>query len=534
LGLRDAIAYARFAAGLPALLRRRIDVAEAQRIVRERLGRREDALIELARRAYFAGPRNPYHSLLALAGCELSDFERLVRDRGVEGTLEQLHAAGVYLTFEEFKRRVPIVRHGREIPNPPHALDNPLLTAHLHGATGGSTGVRSRVLIDLNRIWDERPMRIVSNEIHGLTGLPTLRWVPGFPSLSFAGLIGSVLEENVVRRWFRPLPPPMLRNGARERLATAYIYWAARRNGTPLPEPEDVPVDRAIVVARAVREVLDTGQNCVLWGYLSLLVRAAVAAREAGVDLSGAIFCHGAEPPTAAKLAAIRGSGARPVGGYGFAEAGRAGNACLYPVDENDVHFNATHLALIQRPRELPELGVSVGAFHFTSLLPTNPKLLLNVQSDDFGSIEERDCGCPFQELGLKRHLRHIRSFRKLTSDGMTLVGTDMARILDEVLPARFGGGPLDYQLVEEEREARTRLFLFVHPRLHIAEEERIVPVVLETLAELGGAATLASAMWRQAQTLELLREAPRLSAGGKFSPLWSLGLQGRGLSAAG
>jgi hypothetical protein len=105
-----------------------------------------------------------------------------------------------------------------------------------------------------------------------------------------------------------------------------------------------------------------------------------------------------------------------------------------------------------------------------------------------------------------------------------------MVRILEEVLPARFGGGPLDYQLVEEEREGRTRLSLHVHPRLEVPDETAIGAAVLESLAAKGGAATLASAMWTQSRSIEVRREPPRLSSAGKFSPLWSMGLQGRGL----
>ena len=46
-----------------------------------------------------------------------------------------------------------------------------------------------------------------------------------------------------------------------------------------------------------------------------------------------------------------------------------------------------------------------------------------------------------------------IRSHEKLTAGGMTLLDTDVIRLLDEVLPARFGGAPTDYQLVEHESD---------------------------------------------------------------------------------
>jgi hypothetical protein len=55
--------------------------------------------------------------------------------------------------------------------------------------------------------------------------------------------------------------------------------------------------------------------------------------------------------------------------------------------------------------------------------------------------------------LGWTTHLRDIRSQEKLTAGGMTFLDTDLIRVLEEVLPARFGGAPTDYQLVEEEAE---------------------------------------------------------------------------------
>jgi len=92
----------------------------------------------------------------------------------------------------------------------------------------------------------------------------------------------------------------------------------------------------------------------------------------------------------------------------------------------------------------VPGSDITVDAFHFTTLLPTARKLLLNVESDDYGVVETRSCGGPLESYGYTEHLRQIRSFRKLTGEGVTLVGSEMLRILEEVLPARFGGSPLD------------------------------------------------------------------------------------------
>jgi hypothetical protein len=156
-----------------------------------------------------------------------------------------------------------------------------------------------------------------------------------------------------------------------------------------------------------------------------------------------------------------------------------------------------------------------------THLHPSASKLLLNVELDDYGLLEERSCGCPLDALGLRVHLRQIRSFAKLTGEGVTLVGCEMVHILEEVLPARFGGSSLDYQLVEEEDEAGlTRLTLLVSPSVPIADEREVIEAIHAALARESLAADMARAFWAQAGTLRVRREAPRVGSGGKQMPL--------------
>jgi hypothetical protein len=145
----------------------------------------------------------------------------------------------------------------------------------------------------------------------------------------------------------------------------------------------------------------------------------------------------------------------------------------------------------------------------------------VNVQSDDYGILEERDCGCPLQELGLTRHVRNIRSFRKMTGESMTLVGSDMLRILEEELPARFGGSANDYQLAEEEDERGfTRVTLLVSPRVEVADERLVLDAVLQGLRSSSLAYDLAGAFWAAAGTLRIRRQEPILTERGKLMPL--------------
>ena len=144
-------------------------------------------------------------------------------------------------------------------------------------------------------------------------------------------------------------------------------------------------------------------------------------------------------------------TGSRAVCHYAMAEAGRVGWACANPTALDDVHLSRDKLAMIQRERPVASGDATVNAILLTSLVPTSSKIMINVETGDYAVSEQRQCGCPFGELGLDVHLHRIRSYDKLTTEGNNFLGSDLYTLVDEVLPARFGGAPTDYQLVEEE-----------------------------------------------------------------------------------
>jgi hypothetical protein len=137
-------------------------------------------------------------------------------------------------------------------------------------------------------------------------------------------------------------------------------------------------------------------------------------------------------------------------------------------------------------------------------------------------TVEDRECGCLWDELGFKTHLRGIRSYRKLTGEGVTLVGSDMIHILEHELPSRFGGTALDYQLLEQQDEKGfTCLYLVIHPRIQIADETAVIDTVMTALRKTSVAADAARATWSQSRTFQIKRMEPLLTAHtAKFSPL--------------
>jgi hypothetical protein len=312
-----------------------------------------------------------------------------------------------------------------------------------------------------------------------------------------------------------------LRPSLKYSLANAYILNVCRLHGVKVPRPERVPLDRADIIVRWMEKVLREEGQVLVSGGVSLSLRIAVAANEMGVDLTGATLSGGGEPPTETKVAIITGTGARFLTSYHFSEVGAVGLPCQNPVDCNDHHLIVDHLEVLQYPRKVPGTDVTVDAFNVTTLLPTAPKIMTNVEIDDYGTIENRNCGCEWEQMGFIKHVRDIRSFRKLTGEGMTLIGSDMERILDQVLPEKYGGSAQDYQLLEEEVEGGfTRRSIIVSPRVILGDESAVIRTVLEELGRGDAAADLARAFLSQGKSLGVKRMDPIWTDRGKLMPL--------------
>ena len=513
--------YRRFLLGLRGFMRVERTLEEVRAGVRDRLERREDNLLRVAERGLFGHPNSPYLPLFQHAGCELCDLQALVRTSGVDDALRTLREAGVYFTFEEIKGREPVVRGGREIPVDPSDFDNPYLSRYYQRASGGTTGPATRVSTDLEHLSREAWHRMLLLDAHGVLGAPYGIWRPELPGSGLNAVLRAAHIGHPAWKWFTPLIPGDLTPPLRFRMANTATVALGRAFGGTIPWPEPVRLDEADHIARWVGQMVKEHGQALFNTTVSNGLRVGLAAREARLDLTGATFMIAGEPPTRAKVGGIRATGATHFTDYGMAEAGRLGVGCANPIDENDVHVLTDTYAVIAFPREVPVTGEIVTSFHMTSLSPAAPKLLLNVEFDDFGIAEERDCGCPLGELGLSLHLREIRSFGKLTGEGVSLVGSDMVRILEEVLPDRFGGSALDYQLAEEEdAEGFTRLAVVIHPRLDISDEGAVIDAMLEALARTSLAGDVARAFWERADTFVVRREAPFVTARGKQMPL--------------
>jgi hypothetical protein len=507
---------ARLLTGLRGYLRNLLTLDEARSIVRRRLERREDDFLALARDAIFANPTGPYRALLRLAGCEYGDLERLVRGDGVEGALGTLLRHGVYLTVDEFKGRRPVVRGAATLEAGPVRLQNPLATPHFWGMTGGSRGAATRLPLDLACLRDRAVNLFLALDAQG--GAAWRKGVWGTPSVTPV-LWYSAFGERV-SAWFSQLDPAIRGLHPRYRWSVRAISWASRLTGVPLPRFQHVPLSAPAPIARWMRATLAAGAVPHLWAFPSSAVTLCRAAEQAGIDIQGARFTITGEPVTAARLAAIRHAGAEAVPDYGSADSGGSVTyGCLRPEAPDDVHLFQDLNALIQA--DAPPFPA--GALLVSSLRPTVPFVMLNVSMGDRATMTNRQCGCPMEALGWRTHLVAIRSFEKLTAGGMTFIDTDVIRILEEVLPARFGGSPVDYQLIEGETEdGGPRLRLLIHPRVGPLEEAAVEAAFLDAVGTGSGAQRIMARQWREGRVLRVEREVPRTGVLGKVAHIWA------------
>jgi hypothetical protein len=122
------------------------------------------------------------------------------------------------------------------------------------------------------------------------------------------------------------------------------------------------------------------------------------------------------------------------------------------------------------------------------------------------------------EQLGWLRHLSAIRSYEKLTAHGMTFLDSDVIRVLEQTLPARFGGGPNDYQMVESAGpDGAPSLILRMHPRLPICRAQDVARAFVDAIAAGDGAQRLMGQVWLDAGAVKVVREPPAASAGGKI-----------------
>ncbi len=521
--------YANMTLGIYRMLRRPYQGGLEK--LHEQLEHREERFLENAQRRVFPNPANPYYELFRMAGCGYGDLAAAVKGRGLEATLSQLAAEGVYLTHDEFKGKAPLVRGGREIPFAPNVLLNPASRGYVEGISSGSrspgTPTRKSIESELYRdIYDALQRREF--------GLDERVRVMVAPLLPSSGGLNNTLRQSRAgggfERWFAV--SGSVRDSGHYRAATYFLAAFGRAMGARIPWPRALPPDDFRPVAEYIARRKREGRACMLRAFVSPAVRVAAAALDAGLDISGTLVLVGGEALTDAKRALIEAAGCEVYPSYVISEVGGVGMACRQMKTGNCVHIRRDSLAVVSRLRRAPLSDMEVNSLLFTNLLPFSSRFLINAEMDDSGVIEPATCSCEYSAAGMTTQVRDIFSYGKLTGQGMTLFGSDVVLILETALPRRFGGAPGDYQMVEREGGLQTELVLRVSPRIRPAPAADVREFFLGELRKCYGG-TLAARLWNHSQGLTVAFEEPWTTRTGKVLPLHVLGMEVRRPDAA-
>ena len=511
----------RFSTGLRKFLNSPLSGEACREIVVGSIRDRGPSFLDLLRRAVYENPLSPYLPLLRRAGAEYDDVAKIVRQDGVEAALEKLYDGGVYIRLDEFKGLRPIERPGLTLPVKAEDFDNPLLRRDFEVATSGSTGHRRRLAIDLDLLVYEAAYVRVIEATHGVLHRPKAIWRPVPPGSSgLKAALRAAKHGRPLDKWFSPTRLSWRPAGWTSAVFTVSAVSIGRFCRAAIPTPEYVPLDEAWRVAAWMSEQAAAASHAYLSAPATTVVRICQAARVRGLDIAGSVFRVSGEPYTEGKRQVVASCGARTFSAWSLAECGPVAGGCARTEALDDMHLLSGRIALIQRPVTLRDDAGTVDAFHLSVLLRESPKVMLNVDTGDYGVISERRCGCPLHDLGLHLHVHSVRSYEKLTTSGMHVLGSDILELVEEVLPRRHGGAPTDYQLVEDVSGADTRIAIVVSKFVPDLNEEALLRDVKAFLAGKSRAHRMMIDLWEQGGSLRVVRAEPYTTSTGKTPPV--------------
>jgi hypothetical protein len=519
--LPEAAYYARMSLGVVQLLRAP-RISDPEGTVLAQMANRERNFLKTIQNAVFGNPGNPYKRMFQIAGCSYEDLEQGVTRDGLEPTLAALHRAGVYLSHDEFKCKKPILRSGQTIPVTQASFINPLVSGNYESRSGGSrsAGTITRQNLE-NQLYRECYHSFMSREFD----LEHRAFVGMMPILPAAWGLGNCLQAvrrgSRAERWFTI--GGTMRNSGHYRAVTKAMVILAKVMGADVPFPSYLQQDDFSQAAEWIARKRQRGVSCWTNGLLSPCVRVAAAALEKGFDIRGTIFRAGGEALTDAKRRVIESAGGEVFPNYHIHELGLIGQACRQMNKGNCVHIQRDAVAVISYRRTAPLTDYEVNSLLFTSLLHFAPRVLVNVEMDDAGVLGPARCDCVYQKAGFKEQVSEIHSYGKLTGQGITLVGGDVVRILEEILPRQFGGAPGDYQLVEEEASLQTQVLLRVSPRSGVTSTEAVKEGFLREVRKLYGGST-AGRQWQHTRAVKVVVGEPYVTPAGKVLSLHLLG----------
>lgn len=509
---RRALGVAR---GLRRITARPVGIEEARAAVSREVAERPERFLTSLDALVWPFPESPTARLLAAAGLESGDVRTIVHDRGLVDALEHLRDLGVHVSYEEAQGRQTVVRGSTRFDVDPSDFFNPIVPADYLATTGGSRSKGTPV--ELSFRWQRRQgvQRAIQHDMAGTSGAPTAVWLPVFPSAAgFGAVMKQTAGGNRPERWFSQVPTDLAGIESHKQLANKAIPALNALARTGLPSPEHVPTSDPEPVVEWMVDARRRSDRVAIAGYASSITAAARWACERGIRLDGVVAFPASEPVTKGKLDAIRASGMVAFPAYAFVPEGTMAITCPSFEDEA-YHVWDQDLAVVARRRDRGD-GTEVDAFCWTSLAVEAPRVMLNVENDDFGRVQHHvACDCPLGRLGLTTTVADIRGISKVVAAGISIEGSTFDRLCEELLPAGIGGGAGDYQFVEDDTAGRTVIELRVRPSIGPIDDAAALDLVRRTIEadELG---VLASSVWGEDGHVRVARTDPIITRAGK------------------
>ena len=406
---------------------------------------RDRNFLDLCDSQIFANKKNPYQRLFKCAGYNREKIAALLRHQGLEATLLQLAADGVYLNIDEFKGKKPVIRPGLQMTVDASVFDiikGPGVTLKSSGSRG--PGLKTQIGIPGLRLGASNIPLIL--DYLKSDHLPIVLYYP-MPSVSgIIHLIIFTMAGKPPSAWFSQIPLSKLWQ-SKTGLKLLFLKACSWIAGISLPSPKFADINHPVNMAQWLKKNCPKGATISTFTGSSLhLVQTA---KIEGIKLPPLTFFLGGEPITEKKRRIIEASGHRVFPWYSSVETGRIALGCLSPLNADEMHLLNERIAAVIHPRRVDATGFSRSTLLFTSIHPDMYKFFLNVETGDEAVLDNRRCGCPWEKFGLHKHLHSVQSFEKLTLEGMSIVADNLSQFVEEELPARCGGTPVDYQFTE-------------------------------------------------------------------------------------
>jgi hypothetical protein len=515
--------YYRLSTGLRAFFKDTLTVEQASKLIEDRRKHREQNFLEVIRTGIYENNNSPYLKLLDLSGYGFNDIEKLVQSVGIDSTLNELFKNGVYFTYREFRGDTPVIRNNCEFIVCKEDFDFPSRNGFYEVKSGATRSAGTNSKIEFEYLTQVASSFALLFDELGIHNGPVAMWLPILPGSAGINFLLRCIKIGITpAKWFSHTDMSTIKMTHKDKFAMHFIHYMGRIFGKPLPNPELVNINDAHIVCNWLAEMLAANSTVTIVTYPSSAIRICIAAKNMNINLNGCIFILTGEPITPAKSAKIKLVGGQIIPWYGVTEVGTIGLGCISSNNTDEVHLFDEIITAIQYKRRVEHSDLDVNSMLFTSLLPCAPKVLLNVEFGDSGKIENSKCDSEYSNHAHHKHISCIRSFEKMTGEGMTLFGSEIEKLLEETLPAVFGGESIDYQLTEEENaDGFTRYKLLINPRLNKTDTNIVKDVVLSEIKKMDKAKNLLYDIWSKADVFDVSYEKPVATARGKIYPFY-------------